>query len=54
MDYLYGGAGGELALEVQAGNQKTHDMPTSADQKYIQGNTSSTSPIEVPAYSTRS
>ena len=54
MDYLYGGAGGKLSLGVQAGNQKTHDMPTIADQKYIQGNTFSASPIEVPAYSTRS
>ena len=35
MDYMYGVAGGELALGVQAGNQKTHDMPASADQKYI-------------------
>ena len=25
MDYLYGGAGGEPALGVQSGNQKTHE-----------------------------
>ena len=33
LDYLYGGASG--AGGVQAGNQKTHDIPVSGDQKYI-------------------